>query len=151
MKKSVFVCGDSSAYIGYTQGIQWGGYDVPCFEKDEALKITRFASKLEYDAVTDAFLYENGGDYEQWDGYNADDKRFYNIGAYCWTWKELGDDDKLALAQSIANISSQDESYEQLVSAIVAQCDDAEFLANAYNIMRGTLSDSKKLALIFTI
>ena len=158
MYKTIFtIDGIAPAYIGYTSGRLWNGWATPFFEKNEALRVMQDYNKdtgnpMQYDEATDSFRVAETEytDEEVWTGknINTDDgvKHLYGIGAYCWVWDAVNDDDRRYLAQQVEEFIFDHDTYnymdeydnrrEQVVNAIIEQFQDLNTFHKAICIMR---------------
>jgi arginyl-tRNA synthetase len=171
MKQGVFtIDGNQTAYIGYTAGASWNGWATPYFEKDEAIRMMRdfnahHQGTMTYNEATDTFrVYDTMcGDYEEWEGFNGETehgiKHLYGIGAYCWIWDELTDEDALHLAQEIDEfLYEYDELFYEgeldgsanVVAKIHTQLENRRTFVVAYTLMNDdTVEADEKFAKIW--
>ena len=105
MRKTKFtICDDERIYEGYTDGTLWNGWECPWFTKEVTEQIMRDLNKdgvkTEYDEERDSYIVEiegcdepdvfDGADVSVEDGF----QRLYPIGAWCWIWDEVIDNEK---------------------------------------------------------
>lgn len=124
MQKAIFVFDDFKfPHIGYTSGRLWNGWATPSFEVDEALQIMEEYNKerddkMVYDEETDTFrvVATEYNDEEIYKGMNCQTeegiKHLYGIGAYCWIWDSVTDDEIKAVAQEIEEFLWDFDTYE---------------------------------------
>ena len=169
MYKTIFTIGEvAKAYIGYTKGQLWNGWATPYFEFAEAIEVMQDFNKcadnlMRYDETYDQFYVwdEGNDDYEMWKGedYATDEgiKHLYGIGAYCWVWEFINDDDIHSLAQQIEEFIYYHDTYnyldeydlkrEQTVEIIAEQFKDFKTLKQAIEIMHNEeLTEELKFA-----
>lgn len=152
LKKLFTVDGFAEAYIGYTGGDRWNGWDCPYFEVAEALEIMKEFNKcaefpMFYDKITDSFCIDNTEDkiFEEWKGTNYETeegvKHLYGIGANSWVWDAINEGDLLTIAQKVEDFIYEFDTYEYhnnydnretVIEEIKAQLKD-------FNILKQTL------------
>ena len=149
MYKAIFVFDDFKfPHIGYTSGRLWNGWATPYFEVDEALQIMEEFNKereekMTYDEETDSFRVAETEYIEEeiWKGENINTedgiKHLYGIGAYCYIWDSVTDDEIRAVAQEIEEFLWDFDTYEnkdcyadreELVDVIAEQLLDLQVL-----------------------
>lgn len=123
MKKMLFtIDGFSYPHIGYTAGNRWNGWATPYFEVDEAFAIMGEYNKerpddlITYDEAGDTFMLRIADDeIEMWKGvnYQTDEgmKHLYGIGAYSWVWENVTKQDIHSIAQRIADLMWENDTY----------------------------------------
>ena len=158
MKRTIFtIDGIAPAYIGYTNGDLWNGWATPLFEKSEALRVMEDYNKnsespMFYNEQYDTFYHFGTDTYggEMWKGEKHRTaegiKTLYGIGAYCWVWDAVNDNDRRYLAQEIEEFIFYHDTYqyrdeygierEQTVETIVEQFKSLETFHKAICIMR---------------
>ena len=177
MFKTIFtINGFVPAYIGYTSGRLWNGWATPNFELDVALQLMADYNKetdnpMQYDKTTDTFRIAETRytDEEVWQGRdcNTDDgiKHLYGIGAYCWIWDAVNDNDRRHIAQEVEEFIFYHDTYqyhdeygverEQTVELILEQLKNLEvFHKVIYIIEDETITDAdrfEKLGGILTL
>jgi len=98
-RKASFQIEDGPAYEGYTDGCLWNGWQMPVFEKEEALRFVaaysaNFGYVAQYNPVTDIFsFYDEDGTIMDTFGaievfYGDRVLKVYPIGTGCWVWEE---------------------------------------------------------------
>lgn len=149
MHKLVFTTnGFEHPHIGYTEGKRWNGWATPYFEVDEAINIIEEFNKympeefITYDEGIDTFTHKIADDEtEIWKGKNYQTaegiKHLYGIGAYCWTWEIVTQDDIENVATVIEDFLWELDTYEhkdnyddreELTKEIIAQLQDLKTL-----------------------
>lgn len=158
MKRTIFtIDGIAPAYIGYTSGRLWNGWATPNFEINEALQVMADYNKdtdnpMHYDEETDSFRIAETeyADEEIWKGANVQTdegiKHLYDIGAYCWVWDAVNDNDRRYLAQQVEEFIFYHDTYnymdeydlkrEEIVNTITEQFQNLETFHKAICIMR---------------
>lgn len=161
MCKTIFtIDGFVPAYIGYTDGDTWNGWDTPYFEVNEALQVMADYNKnaenpMEYDSYLDRFIIidAEGLQYEPlecWKGRNIQTeegiKHLYGIGAYCWVWDAVNDGDRRYMAQQVEEFMFYHDTYkymdeydrrrDETVESIINQFGDINTFHKAICIMR---------------
>ena len=155
MQKKLFTFdGFKPSYIGYTEGRRWNGWATPYFEKKEALCLMADYNKstespMYYSEENDTFYHFGTDNYsgEMWRGadYETADgiKHLYPIGAYCWIWDDVNDEDIHTIAQGIEDFLWELDTYEhrdqytdrnELVEAIQSQLNDLNVLKQVCTI-----------------
>lgn len=155
MHKAVFTIDCfPKAYIGYTSGRLWNGWATPYFERDEAIRVMEGNNEtaeypMQYDEIYDQFyvLDTDTTELEVWKGEDIKTeegiKHLYGIGAYCWIWDEVNDDDCLYLAQSVEDFIWEYDTYEskdqyadraELVEVIQLQLKEPATFKQVYEI-----------------
>ena len=123
MYKAVFtIDAYPKAYIGYTSGRLWNGWATPYYEIEEAKRVAEGFNEcaeypMQYDKVYDQFyvLDTETTELETWRGDDIHTeegiKHLYGIGAYCWIWDKVNDDDCRYLAQNIEDFLWDYDTY----------------------------------------
>lgn len=167
MRKAVFTIDCfPKAYIGYTSGKLWNGWATPYFEKEEAIRVMEGNNEtaqypMQYDEVYDQFytLDTEDGELETWKGeYIITDegvKKLYGIGAYCWIWDEVIDQDHHYLAEKIDDFIYEYDTYsyrdtgidrEEMVEAIKEEFKELKTFQQVYEIYHNEdLSQDEKI------
>lgn len=158
MYKTIFtIDGFTPAYIGYTSGRLWNGWATPYFEVNEAFEVMADYNKdtenpMWYDEATDSFRI-NESEYiseEIWKGQNIKTeegiKHLYGIGAYCWVWDAVNDNDRRYLAQQVEEFIYYYDTYkyydeydhrrEETVESITEEFKNLDVFYQAICIMR---------------
>lgn len=159
MKRTIFtIDGVAQAYIGYTDGDDWNGFETPYFEVAEALDIMAKYNQLgideqmQYDEDRDEFfVYEEAlEEFTIWKGKNlvTEDgiKHLYGIGAYYWMWDSMGATKHREVAQQVEEFIYYHDTYnywdeydtrrEDVVTKITEQFQDLNTFHKAICIMR---------------
>lgn len=88
-------------FTGYNGNEEWNGFACPCFDFDQAQELVNAWQErgwvARYDTNNDAFIFSvnhdletnESEDYEVFPAIEVDAKKFYAIGAYCWTWENV--------------------------------------------------------------
>ena len=157
MKKAVFtIDGFAEAYIGYTKGDHWNGWATPHFEKSDALRVMddynkNTESPMFYNEEFDTFYHFGTDSYEgaMWKGadYQTEEgiKHLYDIGAYCWVWDAVNDNDRRYIAQQVEEFifyydtytywDEYDDRREETVAKITEQLKDFDVLKQTIIVM----------------
>ena len=149
MTKAVFtIDGVPYAYIGYTDGTTWNGWECPYFEESEALKIMSDHNnicgnendRITYDLIEDTFTLSTKESeiLDWWKGitYVTEDgnKHLYGIGAYFWIW------DKESVPSTARQIKQliefADDSKEVDIKELKTKLQDLELCRKAIMILR---------------
>lgn len=100
MYKSVFALnGNDNVFTGYTNGNLWNGWQVPCFEKNEAIRIMQDFNThmpdhpINYDKAHDCFFAQTDyDDIDVWEGFDVETedgiKHCYSIGECAMLWEK---------------------------------------------------------------
>ena len=145
MHKAIFVFDDFKfPHIGYTSGRLWNGWATPYFEVDEALEIMEEYNKerdekMTYDKETDTFRVAETEEIYKGENCQTEEgiKHLYGIGAYCWIWDSVTDDEIRFVAQEIEEFLLDFDTYEhkdcyadreELVDVIAEQLMDLKVL-----------------------
>jgi hypothetical protein len=155
LRKTIFTIGDESkAYIGYTSGRLWNGWATPFFEKAEANKVAEGFNEcaefpMQYDEVYDQFyiLDTETEELEKWEGIDYPTtegiKHLYGIGAYCWIWDEVNEQDIDFLAEAIEDFIYEYDTYEardlyefreEMIETIKTQLKELTIFQKVYEI-----------------
>jgi hypothetical protein len=104
MRKTKFnICDNERVYEGYTDGSLWNGWECPWFTKEVAEQImqdlNRDGVETEYNERTDEYIVKPIDDVEDvFEGEYVDTedgcKILYPIGAWCWIWDEVIEDEE---------------------------------------------------------
>lgn len=158
MYRTIFtIDGFVPAYLAYTNGDTWNGWDTPYFEVNEALQVMRDYNKdaespMQYDEATDTFhVTETECTSEgNWKGRNivTEDgiKHLYGIGSYSWVWDAVNDNDRRYMAQQVEEFMFYHDAYKHMdeydhrrdatVESIIDKFGDLNTFHKAICIMR---------------
>lgn len=100
MRKTRFVIDtNEKTYEGYTDGRLWNGWECPWFTKEVVEEMMRDFIKeggeAKYNSETDSYIFlgECWDEPDVFDGKDVETgngvKHLYPIGAWCWIWDEV--------------------------------------------------------------
>lgn len=94
---------EGKTFLGWSDGLDWNGWELPAFEIEEALKIVASIRDVEEDAAPCPEDYPNGYNKEKGSLFLSDGsfvevrritvedgttREVYDIGAYAWCWSK---------------------------------------------------------------
>lgn len=152
MHKAVFTFDDyPKAYIGYTNGRLWNGWETPHFELAEVLRIMADHNKetdnpIHYNEGIDTFYiaeteYTSGAIWEGEDCQTDEGiKHLYGIGAFFWIWEGTSE---YYLAEVVEDFIYEFDTYgyrdvgidrDEMVVSIKAQLKEPTVFQQVYEV-----------------
>jgi DNA-directed RNA polymerase subunit RPC12/RpoP len=105
-------CADGKQLLfeGYTDDQHWNGWECPRFEKAEANRIMEaskaYGQPVTFDEATETYTYNDADSPDMEEYYkpslievNGEVIKVWAVGAWCWVWDEIDDDELAELAE----------------------------------------------------